>query len=437
MVTTEQVFGVSTARVLSTISRPKVDEKFQEALASDKQIIVYGSSKQGKTSLVSSFLPYEKHIIVRLSPHSIRIDIYSAILRSAGVELRETREISTEAATTATIGAKFKAMIPVFGSAETEAKGEIKGSRGAAVTYREIPVNLTLPNDVSELLKAVNAQNRFIILENFHYLDETRQKELAFDLRNFQELRTRFVVLGVWREKNRLAQFNGDLLDRSKEVPVEPWEEPEFREVAAKGAVELNVELSRDIVNAAIAASFSSIGVFQELIKQTCLLSGVTRRLDFVQPVTNMNCFKEAVRIKADEYSARHQRALEAIASGNIDAGMKGGRMPLFLPYYLVKIILQHGFSGLENGMLRSTLQTLIQAMHHRGADVRPSDMGNLLQGLAALQERKGISPPVIDYDHSVRKLQVVDSTFYFFLKNADLRQIEAELVNPLEQRLS
>jgi hypothetical protein len=26
----------------------------------------------------------------------------------------------------------------------------------------------------------------------------------------------------VWREKNRVVQFNGDLLDRLEEIPVEP-----------------------------------------------------------------------------------------------------------------------------------------------------------------------------------------------------------------------
>jgi hypothetical protein len=53
---------------------------------------------------------------------------------------------------------------------------------------------------------------RTIILEKFHYLNDEKQKQLAFDLRTFQELGIRFVILGVWREKNRLSQFNGDLL---------------------------------------------------------------------------------------------------------------------------------------------------------------------------------------------------------------------------------
>ncbi|WP_454258266.1 hypothetical protein [Pseudoxanthomonas mexicana] len=51
-------------------------------------------------------------------------------------------------------------------------------------------------------------------MENFHYLTDEVQQQFAFDLRAFQELGVRFVILGVWREQNRLAQFNGDLLGK-------------------------------------------------------------------------------------------------------------------------------------------------------------------------------------------------------------------------------
>ena len=87
---------------------------------------------------------------------------------------------------------------------------------------------------------------------------------LSLDSLRNQELGVRFVVLGVWREKNRMAQFNGDLLDRVVEVPVEPWIEVDFKRVAAKGGEVLAVEFSDEVLTAAIRASFSSIGVFQE-----------------------------------------------------------------------------------------------------------------------------------------------------------------------------
>jgi hypothetical protein len=64
-----------------------------------------------------------------------------------------------------------------------------------------------------------------------------------------------------------MVQFNGDLLDRVVEIPVEPWTEVDFEKVAAKGAEALNVAFAPAILKNAIEASFSSISAFQELMK--------------------------------------------------------------------------------------------------------------------------------------------------------------------------
>ena len=85
--------------------------------------------------------------------------------------------------------------------------------------------------------------------------------------------------------------------------------------------------------------------------------------------------------------------------------------------------------------MHRSDIHERIRAVHHRGDDVRASDMSNLLGGLANLQSMKSISPPIIDYDSQNRVLQVVDSTFYFFIKNTDTREVLESIQNPLERR--
>ena len=54
----EDVFGVSRP-VLSFVQRKSVDDRFQVALKADKQIVLHRSSKQGKTALVQTYLPYD------------------------------------------------------------------------------------------------------------------------------------------------------------------------------------------------------------------------------------------------------------------------------------------------------------------------------------------------------------------------------------------
>jgi hypothetical protein len=85
---TSEVFGVSSQQVASYIERAEVDDKLLAALKSDKQVVVYGASKQGKTALVSRHLPYAANIVVSLTPRTNIIDIYHSILRQSGVTLK-------------------------------------------------------------------------------------------------------------------------------------------------------------------------------------------------------------------------------------------------------------------------------------------------------------------------------------------------------------
>lgn len=428
------VFGVSKQRVLSYLERDAVDGLFKKALASDRHIVVYGSSKQGKTSLVDKNLPYSSNVVVSCTPKYASIDIYKAILRTENIYIESEIERSSGSASKASVGAKFKATLFLLGSGEAQAGGEVSGKASRTVRMETIETNLELPQDVHHLL-ARTGFNKFVILENFHYLSLDVQKALAFDLRSFQELGLRFVILGVWREKNRLTQFNGDLQDRIDEVPVEPWSEGEFRDVITIGSGLLNVAISDEIQGHIISSAFDSIGVVQELAKGVCEAGGISERQDALTKIESITCFDSAVREKVEDYSARHLRALESIAEGRKSKKATEESIPLYLPYYTVRAWLDFPFDQVVKGIRREQLEDEIKKHHHRPDDVRPSDMSNLLHNFAELQMEKGIIPPIFDYDQNTRMMRVIDSTFYFFLRHVDRAEVIRNLQNPVERR--
>lgn len=57
--------------------------------------------------------------------------------------------------------------------------------------------------------------------------------------------------------------------------------------------------------------------------------------------------------------------------------------------------------------------------------------MGYFLKTLVQNQLKKKISPPIFDYDLSTRSVKIIDSTFYFFLKNYNRQEILDELSIP------
>ena len=422
---TNQVYGVSNDLIDTYIERISVDEIFFKGLQKNKHIIVYGASKQGKTALTNKHLTEQDYVKVNCSPTSTTLDIYNSIARQLNIEIIESHEVTTTIGGEAKIGLKAKVRIPFFGGADAETEASSSTERENGKSFRIIDFNLALAQDLSELLKKVKFKKR-IILENFHYLNEDIQKQLAIDLRIFEDYNILFIVLGIWREKNRLAQFNGDLLDRVIEVPVEPWERGDLKKIVAEGLPLLNTSFT-NVVDYIIDSCFDSVGVFQEICKESCYAAGVNETSEHLVEITTDNV-NEAIEKKLEDYSSRHKRCLESFIEQKARSSQE---IPLYIPYYFVKILFQESIENIFQGLKRKPLQEKIKLIHHRPDDVRSSDMGYFLKNLVASQRSKNISPPIFDFDNSTSSIKIIDSTFYFFIKNCDRDEVVGDFALP------
>jgi len=333
------------------------------------------------------------------------------------IEVLDYRETAEKTGDDVSIGLKAILHIPILGG-ESHAATSTTKENVTSQKFRTIEYNLALAQDLSELLKKVNFSKR-IILENFHYLQETVQKQLSTDLRIFEDYNILFIILGIWRERNRLTQFNGDLVDRIVEVPVEPWEKEELKKIVKVGMPLLNVSFE-NVVDHIIESCFDSVGVFQEICKESCYFAGINETSDKLVEI-NLDNVQKAIEKKKDDYSSRHIRSLESFigqTSRSLD------EIPLYIPYYFIKILFSEPFEEITDGITRKNLHDKIMSIHHRPADVRSSDMGYFLTTVVASQIKKGISPPIFDYDAGTKKIKIIDSTFYFFLKNSNAEEI-------------
>ncbi|WP_374264568.1 hypothetical protein [Zoogloea sp.] len=426
-----EVFGVSRDPVSSYIERSAVDAALEAALKESRQIIIYGSSKQGKTALLQRHIPDKRRITVHCGPTTTAEDLYRSFLRQLQVEIVSEKTAETSREVSTSISAKFTAILPFFGGGEAEAKGEATAGAVQGTTRQTIEFNLAVAQDVGELLLKVGAVNLFHVLENFHYLSDDVQRQLAFDLRTFEEMGLRFVILGVWRERNRLVQYNGDLQDRLAEVPVEPWEVADFERVVATGGPFLNVTFDQAIKDQIFDEAHGSIAVVQELLKKTCEKVGVVEFSPQPVVISDSALLREAICEKVEEYSARHIRSLESIAAGSRTRRATETAAALYLPYYLVKVMVHRTYDELKEGIERKTLQLMIQQLHNSPDNVRTSDVTGMLSRLPALQANARIVPPLFDFDPGTRRVKVVDSTLYFFIDNCDPDEVMAEIPHP------
>ncbi|WP_193090528.1 hypothetical protein [Advenella sp. FME57] len=431
---TTDVFGVKSKIIQSYIERERVDLAFQSAIEDGNQVIIYGSSKQGKTSLLLKNLDESEYIKVECAPPSTCIDIYKSILRQLGVQFVEFETTGTrsQGEVNGTAGVKIK--IPVIAEIGFDAGGKSSDEKSASETIRNVEYNLALAQDITEILKAQEPskeKRKYLVLENFHYLSQETQKALAYDLRVFQDQGIIFIILGIWREANRLVQYNGDLVDRITEIPVEPWTVDDFKKVINKGSEALNVDFSH-VQDELISNSFDSIGVIQEICKHCCFEADVFSTSPKKIYIThdNLEC---AIKKKTDDYATRHIRSFESFATIARKKSNQSGELSLAFPYYLIKVLLTADFRNIEQGLSRAELLDKIRENHHRAEDVRSGDLGAFLHGITQHQLSKQIQPPFVDYDRGAKKLKIIDSTLYFFLKNCDKEEILDDIPNPLE----
>jgi hypothetical protein len=426
---TTDVFGVKSTLIASYIEREEVDLKFNSAIKDGNEVIVYGSSKQGKTSLIHRHLGEIDFVKVECSPQTQPVDIYKSILRQLNIKYFESETTERGNEHGGRVGAGFKIKIPFIG--DTSASAELSDKKSEKTSLKEgyIEYNLALAQDVSELLMA-HKIDKYIVLENFHYLELSAQEMLAYDLRVFQDHHLIFIVLGIWREANRLIQFNGDLLDRISEVPVEPWERIDFERVIKKGSELLNVDFS-NVQEQLISDSFDSIGVVQEICKHCCLDAGVNETCDGTVTITQAN-LNNALKKKAEEYGVRHIRNFEAFVDIARRTSNQSGELSLAFPYYLIKLLLSHSFKDIEKGLSRATLLEEIRKVHHRPDDVRSGDLGAFLHSITQHQINKKIQPPFVDYDRGGKTLKIIDSSLYFFLKHCNRDAILEDIPNPI-----
>ena len=106
---TDDVYGIVREVPLNYVARQSVDEKFIEDLSRDKHIVIYGSSKQGKTCLRKHCLSEDEYILVQCSNRWTLSDLHTHVLKRAGFEVTqsETRATSGRNKIMATLSAKI------------------------------------------------------------------------------------------------------------------------------------------------------------------------------------------------------------------------------------------------------------------------------------------------------------------------------------------
>lgn len=404
------VYGISRELPLNYVTRKEVDEALIENLTRDKHLVIYGSSKQGKTSLRKHCLQDNDYIVVHCSNKWALDDLHAAILKCAGFEL--TQSTTKTETGKSKILATFKAKILGVG---VEAAAE--KAQELAETVVKKPIELD-PSDVNDIIKALDGFNRYIVLEDFHYLPVEAQRDFAVALKAFHEQsKLCFIIVGVWLEEGRLTVYNGDLTGRIFAINADKWKREELLEVITSGEALLNVSFTEPFKNALVENCLNSVYIVQEACYQACRAAGVNETKPEMVTIGDGVDISKLIKEVVNQQTGRYNSFITQFAAGFQDTA-------LGMYKWLLYPVLTSDTKHLEDGLRYREIKLLLQKKHPQGKDLNPGNLSQALNFTASLQVKKEIKPIVLDYDQTNLRLNVVDRGFLIWLNNQDRKDL-------------
>jgi len=402
----DDVFGITRELPQNYVGRESVDSKLKNDLDRGKHIVVYGSSKQGKTCLRKHCIDFEDQITVQCNNKWDLKNIHSTILKEAGYEITLSEKQTVSG--TQKIKASLRAGIPQFG-ASTSAEEE--QTESTETETKELELDPTDVNDVIRALRGINFE-KYIILEDFHYLPEETQKDFAVALKAFHEASPFcFLVVGVWLEENRLIVYNGDLTGRVIAVNADEWNHNQLRRVIEKGEDILNVKYDLDFKDDLIRNCFDSVYIVQEVCRNVALDQGVSETQPKLKRLAEETDAKGMINKVVNDQSARYRGFIRQFSDG-----FQATELEMYK--WILYPILTADTGDLESGIIYAELREQLQNKHPRGSDLNPGNLTQALKSTASLQVDKDIKPIILDYDQTNRRLSIVDRGFLIWLDN-------------------
>ena len=398
------IFGTVRDLPENYVERELVDDKLLDMLERDKHTVIYGSSKQGKTCLRKHCIPEEDRTEVHCSNKWDLEQLMGAILKKAGYKIERSE--------TKTITGRYK-IIAKLKSGFFSGGGEAEVERSKEKVRESLELD---PSDVNDVIRALNNIDfdKYIILEDFHYMSEETQEDFAVALKAIHENSDLvFIIVGVWLEENRLISLNGDLRDRVNSVNADKWKQEKLIEVIERGEEYLNIEFDGDFKKEITDNCHESVSIVQKTCQTVCEEEGIKQTQEELQTIAEDIKAIEVVREVVDENSARYERFLRDFAEG-----FQQTEYDMYM--WLLYPIIKSDPKEVERGVHYSDIREMIEDKHPEGTNLNPGNLTQSITSVSSLQAKIGIKPFILDYDSNNRRLSSVDKGFLTWISTQD-----------------
>jgi hypothetical protein len=410
----DDVFGLDTEKNPASYVVRDVEARFLKAL-DDKAIaaiVIYGMSKQGKSSLLRHALRGKECIITDGNRGLSLEDLFHDLLNRAGFQYQEY-----------------------------EANGEVKLSwfwgglgLGGKEKRTPLPIRINNPASVATYL-AEFRQKPTVVIDQFHTLDVDVQREFASAIATFAGQGCKIIIIGTWTDAGYLIRYNTNLIGKVGEFSFDEWAPADLHEVLNTGLPLLNLhKLSGDVRRSLVDRSAGNVALLQELTK-FCLLpfeegqgiENALKKLDV--PAVGAASANLLDRVYRDVLQAL--RPISEIGQNNPfvdDKSRSWWVLNAFLDRPTAEVMEGADIDALL-GHTNNLTSTAASRRGQRANAISKAEMVGLLkQHWHAEQTRHGLTP-ILAYHDVKEALVIVDAWTKFVLRTRDTRQkLRAEL---------
>lgn len=412
------IFTPGSLPSVTYYDRPNLSLEKELALAlNTKGMIcsISGPSKCGKTVLCETVI---ENMLLVTGASITSTDVFWAKIRQAlRIEKSATRTDGRTYGGDLTGTGELSGGIPFFGQAKGALSGKIAaaGQQSSSKSFDD--------NSARALFQVLRERGITLVLDDFHYASAAVQTTLAQEFKEAAREGTRIVVVTVTQRSDQAIRANGDLRGRVSTLDIPYWQKEELIEIPRRGFAGLNVTIDDSSLRLLVKESVSSPQLMQSLCLRICTEYGyMTRSINpvdrtftalelrhiFERAANNTNCSTAFNILKNGPKPRRFQRNLYQLANGKI------GDI-----YSIILDAIASGEPALSFSYqdLKERIKVLIadDADEPRGTDITKVliQMGN------SVKEKLG-EDRVIDYDHELGMLNILDPYFLYYLRWAN-----------------
>lgn len=414
----ERTFGVSNRILDSYIERKGIDDRFKEALRGRNIIVVHGSSKQGKTSLWKKHVDPKDRYPLNCGTITNIEDLHTQILKTAGFTItHQTSSSSTQPLIEASINTGLFGLKSKLGSSQT-----------TATSREKISLNPADANDITNALREMHFTGT-IIIDDFHYLSEETQDKFTRTLKTFYDdetLEVTFIIVGVWKEANRLVVYNGDLSSRIKTINADEWTDEQLRNVIEHGESKLGLQFEEEFKANLVHYSEGAVYLLQAACRTACIQHIGDK---YANPQIVNGDAQVLIKHEIQNQSGRYEHFIT-------DYSEDDRRQIHHVRKWIIAILISYiRHYPARNFVTLEELKEAVRALHpnsnNRTIGSLVTNLSQNLKNVSKRQQNIELKPPILSYDQNSHRLNVVDLGFLIWLRHTSLLTIDEAIGLP------